>query len=115
MDCYTGRNFEDFVVPNYQETSSETCLDGMWGGWSMNSPEAAEKCFDYDRFNSQMGMRTSQDEEEEEEEESKRSKLSTALLRFTVSKESNRWMIYSCKAHFLYLDHFHYYVSFLSV
>ncbi|KAJ4871866.1 Uncharacterized protein Rs2_46493 [Raphanus sativus] len=74
MDCYTGRNFEDFVVPNYQETSSETCLDGMWGGWSMNSPEAAEKCFDYDRFNSQMGMRTSQDEEEEEEEESKRSK-----------------------------------------
>ncbi|CAF2127292.1 hypothetical protein HID58_011250 [Brassica napus] len=68
MDCYTGRNFEDFVVPTYQETSPS---NGMWGGgWSMNSPEAAEKCFDYDRFNSQMGMRTS----EEEEEESKRSK-----------------------------------------
>ena len=68
MDCYTGRNFEDFVVPTYQETSPS---NGMWGGgWSMNSPEATEKCFDYDRFNSQMGMRTS----EEEEEESKRTK-----------------------------------------
>ncbi|KAF8075688.1 hypothetical protein N665_1072s0015 [Sinapis alba] len=70
MDCYTGRNFEELVVPSYQETSPS---NGMWGGWSMNSPE---KCFDYDGFNgegllySQMGMRTS---EEEEEEESKRS------------------------------------------
>lgn len=78
MDCYAGRNFEELVVPNYQESSSETYQsNGMWGGgWSMNSPEAAtEKCFDYDGFNgegllySQMGMRTS-----EEEEESKRSK-----------------------------------------
>ncbi|XP_023641655.1 protein LNK3 isoform X2 [Capsella rubella] len=76
MDCYAGRNFEELVVPNYQESSSETYPStGMWGGWSMSSPEAAEKCFDYDGFNgqgllySQMGMRTS-----EEEEESKRSK-----------------------------------------
>ncbi|EFH59033.1 hypothetical protein ARALYDRAFT_897442 [Arabidopsis lyrata subsp. lyrata] len=76
MDCYAGRNFEELVVPSYQESSSETYPStGMWGGWSMSSPEAAEKCFDYDGFNgggmmySQMGMRTS-----EEEEESKRSK-----------------------------------------
>ncbi|ESQ48794.1 hypothetical protein EUTSA_v10021314mg [Eutrema salsugineum] len=76
MDCYSGRNFEELVVPNYQESSSETYpSSGMWGGWSMNSPEAAEKCFDYDGFTgdgllySQMGMRTS-----EEEEETKRSK-----------------------------------------
>ncbi|VVA97327.1 unnamed protein product [Arabis nemorensis] len=77
MDCYAGRNFEELVVPNYQESSSETYTsNGIWGGWNMNSPEAAaEKCFDYDGFNgegllySQMGMRTS-----EEEEESKRSK-----------------------------------------
>lgn len=72
MDCYA----EELVVPNYQESSSETYPStGMWGGWSMSSPEAAEKCFDYDGFNgegmmySQMSMRTS-----EEEEESKRSK-----------------------------------------
>lgn len=81
MDCYSGRNFEELVVPNYQESSSETYpSSGMWAGWSMSSPEAAEKCFDYDMTNdgfsgggllySQMGMRTC----EEEEEESKRSK-----------------------------------------
>ncbi|CAH2053910.1 unnamed protein product [Thlaspi arvense] len=76
MDCYSRRNYEELVVPNYQESSSETYpSSGMWGGWSMNSPEAAEKCFDYDSFSgeelmyNQMGMRTS-----EEEEESKRSK-----------------------------------------
>ncbi|KAL1204768.1 Protein LNK3 [Cardamine amara subsp. amara] len=76
MDCYSERNFEELVVPNYQESSSETYpSSGMWGGWSMSSPEAAEKCFDYDGFSgegslySQMGMRMS-----EEEEESKRSK-----------------------------------------
>ncbi|XP_010486930.1 PREDICTED: protein LNK3 isoform X2 [Camelina sativa] len=76
MDCYAGRNFEELVVPSYQESSSETYPStGMWGGWSMSSPQAAQKCFDYDGFNgeglmySQMGMRTS-----EEEEESKRSK-----------------------------------------
>lgn len=68
MDCYAGRNFEELLVPNYQESSSETYpSNGMWGGWSMKS----------DGFSggegllySQMDMKTS----EEEEEESKRSK-----------------------------------------
>ncbi|CAN6887329.1 hypothetical protein Bca4012_074469 [Brassica carinata] len=77
MDCYSGMKFEELAVPNYQESSSSETYrsDGMWGGWSMNSPEAAETCFNYDGFSgegslySQMGMRTS-----EEEEESKRSK-----------------------------------------
>ncbi|CAH8359902.1 unnamed protein product [Eruca vesicaria subsp. sativa] len=79
MDCYTGIKFEEFVVPIYQESSSSETYhsNGMWGGWSMSSPEAAETCFDYDAFNgegllySQMSMRTS---DEEEEEEAKRSK-----------------------------------------
>ncbi|CAH8361936.1 unnamed protein product [Eruca vesicaria subsp. sativa] len=77
MDCYTRRNFEDLVVPNYQDTSSETYQsNNMWGGWNMNSPEATQKCFDYNGFNgeallyTQMGMRPTS----EEEEESKRSK-----------------------------------------
>ncbi|XP_010464999.1 PREDICTED: protein LNK3-like isoform X4 [Camelina sativa] len=79
MDCYAERNFEELVVPSYQESSSSETYPstGMWGGgWSMSSPQAAaQKCFDYDGFNgeglmySQMGIRTS-----EEEEESKRSK-----------------------------------------
>ncbi|KAH0927409.1 hypothetical protein HID58_019665 [Brassica napus] len=77
MDCYSGMKFEELAVPNYQESSSSETYrsDGMWGGWSMNSPEAAETCFNYDAFSgegslySQMGMRTS-----EEEEETKRSK-----------------------------------------
>lgn len=75
MDCYAGRNFEELIVPSYQESSSETYPStAMWGGWNMSSP-AGEKCFDYDGFNGggflygQMGMRTS-----EEEEDSKRSK-----------------------------------------
>uniref|UniRef100_A0A1J3IQA9 Protein LNK3 n=1 Tax=Noccaea caerulescens TaxID=107243 RepID=A0A1J3IQA9_NOCCA len=78
MDCYAGRNFEELLVPNYRKSSSEAyASNGMWGGWSMKSDEAAEKCFDYDGFSggegllySQMDMKTS----EEEEEESKRSK-----------------------------------------
>ncbi|CAN6926345.1 BnaCnng22870D [Brassica napus] len=41
----------------------------MWGGWNMNSPEATNKCFCYDGFNGQMGMRTSEEEEEVEESE----------------------------------------------
>ncbi|KAJ0263887.1 Protein LNK3 [Hirschfeldia incana] len=70
MDCYTGMKFEELIVPNYQELSSETYpSNGMWGGWNMNSPEAAEKCFGYDGFNGQMGMRTSEEEEEEEASE----------------------------------------------
>ncbi|KAG2317961.1 hypothetical protein Bca52824_021085 [Brassica carinata] len=76
MDCYSGMKFDELVVPNYHESSSSETYpsNGMWGGWSMNSPEASEKRFDYDGFGGegllygQMSMRTS-----EEEEESKRS------------------------------------------
>ncbi|CAG7877789.1 unnamed protein product [Brassica rapa] len=52
MDCYSGMKFEELAVPNYQESSSSETYrsDGMWGGWSMNSPEAAETCFNYDGF-----------------------------------------------------------------
>ncbi|KAL0736410.1 hypothetical protein Bca4012_012620 [Brassica carinata] len=90
MDRYSRRNGEDLVVPNYHETSDSYPSSDMWGGWSMNSQKAAEKCFDFDvinngfsgglysRMDMEMEMGTSgelkQEEEEEEEEESKRLK-----------------------------------------
>lgn len=86
MDRYSRRSLEDLVVPNYHETSDSYPSPDMWGtGWSMNSSEAVEKCFDYDVINngfsgglySQMEMGTS----EEAEEESKRLKASGCFDR----------------------------------
>ncbi|CAN8269421.1 unnamed protein product [Cochlearia groenlandica] len=85
MDCYTGRNFQELVVPNYQESSSSETYpsSNMWcGSWTMNTHEPTEKCFDYNNitFNgdgilyNQIGLRKSEEEEEEEDEESKSSK-----------------------------------------
>ncbi|KAG2262917.1 hypothetical protein Bca52824_069996 [Brassica carinata] len=89
MDRYSRRNGEDLVVPNYHETSDSYPSSDMWGGWSMNSQKAADKCFDFDvinngfsgglysRMDMEMEMGTSgelKQEEEEEEEESKRLK-----------------------------------------
>ncbi|XP_018442419.1 protein LNK4 [Raphanus sativus] len=85
MDRYSRRNAEDLVVPNYHETSDSYPSSDMWGGWSMNSQKAAEKCFDFDVINngfsgglySQMDMEIGTSGEEvkqEEEEESKRLK-----------------------------------------
>ncbi|KAG7554409.1 hypothetical protein ISN44_As11g006530 [Arabidopsis suecica] len=88
MDRYSRRNLEDLVVPNYQETSDSYPSPDMWGtGWSMNSSEAAEKCFDYDVIHNgfsgglysqmQMEMGTS----EQVEEETKRLKASGCFDR----------------------------------
>lgn len=82
MDRYSRRNLEDLVVPNYQETSDSYPSPDMWGGWNINSSEAAEKCFDYDVINngfsgglySQMDMEIGTSDEVVEEEESKRLK-----------------------------------------
>ncbi|KAH0907726.1 hypothetical protein HID58_039553 [Brassica napus] len=90
MDCYSKRNGEDLVVPSYQETSDSYQSSDMWGGWSMNSQKAAEKCFDFDVINngfsgglySQMDMEMEMEmgtsgevKQEEEDEESKSSIL----------------------------------------
>ncbi|KAJ0266227.1 Protein LNK4 [Hirschfeldia incana] len=101
MDRYSRRNGEDLVVPNYHETSDSYPSSDMWGGWSMNSQKAAEKCFDFDVINNgfsgglysqmdmEMEMGTSgevkQEEEEEEEEESKRLKKSDGCFYNSAS------------------------------
>ncbi|KAF8115607.1 hypothetical protein N665_0025s0075 [Sinapis alba] len=84
MDRYSRRNGEDLVVPNYHETSDSYPSSDMWGGWSMNSQKAAEKCFDFDVINNgfsgglysqmDMEMETGTSGEVVEEEESKRLK-----------------------------------------
>ncbi|ESQ40629.1 hypothetical protein EUTSA_v10014291mg [Eutrema salsugineum] len=84
MDRYSRRNSEDLVVPNYQETSDSYPSPDMWGGWSMNSQKAAEKCFDFDVINNgfsgglysqmEMEMEMEMGTSGEVEEESKRLK-----------------------------------------
>ncbi|XP_033138446.1 protein LNK4 isoform X2 [Brassica rapa] len=100
MDCYSKRNGEDLVVPSYQETSDSYQSSDMWGGWSMNSQKAAEKCFDFDVINngfsgglySQMDMEMEMEmgtsgevKQEEEDEESKRFKSAGCFYNSTSS------------------------------
>lgn len=100
MDRYSRRNGEDLVVPSYQETSDSYPSSDMWGGWSMNSQKAAEKCFDFDVINngfsgglySQMDMEMEMEmgtsgevKQEEEDEESKRFKSDGCFYNSTSS------------------------------
>ncbi|CAH8312635.1 unnamed protein product [Eruca vesicaria subsp. sativa] len=93
MDRYSRRNTEDLVVPNYQETSDSYPSPDMWGGWSMNSQKAVEKCFDFDVINngfsgglySQMDMEMETGTSGDVGEESKRLKSSDGCFYNSAS------------------------------